>query len=458
MEAAREERAGRGPVRTEARRLLTLALPMVGAQLATMLMGFVDTVMVGRVSVEALGAAAIANVWIFGTLQFASGVIFGLDPLVSQAHGAGDGARAALGLQRGLVLAGLLALPLAALWSQSETVLRLAGQSPELARAAHAYTQVQIPSIPFFLASVALRSYLQGRELVRPALYVVLLANLVNAGLNWVLIFGNLGAPALGLVGAGIATTATRILALAALVALVMALGLHRGAWVPWSRRAVEGAGLREVAALGFPIAFQVCLEMWAFSGSTLVAGRLGADALAAHTVALNLAALAFMVPLGVSQGAVVRVGNLIGSGRPADAQRAAWVALVIGGGVMTGSAALFLAFRHALPRIYTPDPAVVALAATILPIAAAFQVFDGTQVVGCGVLRGMGRTRPAAVFNLIGYWVLALPIGGFLALRTGAGLAGLWWGLCFGLAVVAVSLVVWIARRGPASLVARSP
>jgi MATE family multidrug resistance protein len=442
-------------LRREARGLLRLALPVAAGQLATMGMGLVDTVMLGRVSVEALAAASIANVWIWGTTMFASGVLFGLDPVVSQAHGARDGERAALALQRGLVLALALAVPLALLWTASERVLVLAGQDPELASAAHAYTRVQLPSAPCLLAFMALRQYLQGRELVRPAMWLLLLANAVNALLDWALIFGHWGAPALGLVGAGIATAATRILLLAGLAGAVWVFRLHDGAWVPWSRRALSPAGMRELLALGLPVAFQVCLEMWAFAGSTLLAGRLGAEALAAHTIALNLASIAFMVPLGVSQGAVVRVGNLIGARRPADAQRAAWVALVLGGGVMTVSAAGFLLFRHALPRVYTPDAGVVAAAAAILPIAAAFQVFDGTQVVGCGVLRGMGRTRPAALFNLVGYWLLALPVGGWLALATPAGLAGLWWGLCFGLALVASSLVAWIARRGPGRAVA---
>lgn len=445
-------------LRREARRLLTLALPVVAGQLATMAMGVVDMVMVGRVSVDALAAASIANVWIWSTSMFANGVIFGLDPVVSQAHGSGDGARAGLALQRGLVLAAGLSVPLALLWTQSERVLLLAGQAPELARAAHAYTLVQIPSIPFLLGYMALRQYLQGRELVRPAMWVIFVANGVNALANWVLIFGHLGAPPLGLVGAGIATSLTRILTLAGLVLFVRGFRLHEGAWVPWSRRAFSPAGLRELLHYGLPVAVQICLEMWAFSGSTLLAGHLGAASLAAHTITLNLASIAFMVPLGISQGAVVRVGNLLGAGRPAAAQRAAWVALAMGAGVMTASALIFLLGREVLPRLYTPDPRVIAIAAGILPIAAAFQVFDGTQAVACGVLRGMGRPRPAALFNLIGYWVLALPLGGWLALATPAGLPGLWWGLCFGLAVVALSLVTWVALRGPGRLVAARP
>jgi MATE family multidrug resistance protein len=189
-------------------------------------------------------------------------------------------------------------------------------------------------------------------------------------------------------------------------------------------------------------------LEMWAFSGSNLIAGWLGAPQLAAHTIVLNLASITFMVPLGISQGAAVRVGNLLGAGRPSQARMASWVAIAMGAAVMTVSATAFVVLREVLPAAYTKDATVLALAASILPVAAAFQVFDGTQAVACGVLRGMGKPRPAAVFNLIGYWVLALPIGTWLALRTDAGLAGLWWGLAGGLCLVAVGLVIWIRAR----------
>jgi MATE family multidrug resistance protein len=437
-------------VRAEARKLATLALPVIGAQVGSMLMGTVDTVMVGRVSVDALAAAAIANAWIFASLLLGQGIVHGIDPVVTQAHGAGRGARAGLALQRGIVLALASSLPLGLMWLYTEPLLTLAGQDPALARAAHEYTLVQIPSIPFFLVFTALRQYLQGREIMRPAMWVVLFCNLFNAFANWLLIFGKLGFPELGLTGSGIATALTRAVMLVGLFAWVRHFDLHRDAWKPWSRAALSGPALRRLLALGIPVAIQMSLEIWAFSAATLIAGRLGPVHVAAHTIALNMAALAFMIPLGISHGAVTRVGNLLGARAPADAQRAAWVAIAMGAAVMTLSAAAFVLLRNQLPAIYTANIEVIAMCATVLPIAGVFQVFDGAQVVGCGVLRGMGRPRPAAYLNLLGYWVFALPIGGWLALETDWGLRGLWWGLCLGLALVATSLLAWIRLHGP--------
>jgi MATE family multidrug resistance protein len=235
----------------------------------------------------------------------------------------------------------------------------------------------------------------------------------------------------------------------AAGVGIVLGFRLHEGAWVPWSRRAFELRGLRALLAIGFPIALQMSLEMWAFGASNFIAGRLGAGAVAAHSVTMNLASITFMVPLGIAQGTAVRVGNLIGAGDVAQSQRAAWLGIGMGALFMTLSAVGFVVGREVLPRLYTPEAVVIAGAAAILPIAGAFQVFDGTQSVASGVLRAMGRPGPAAVFNLVGYWMLALPIGGWLALRGGAGLVGLWWGLCAGLVVVAIGLVLLIWRRG---------
>jgi MATE family multidrug resistance protein len=231
---------------------------------------------------------------------------------------------------------------------------------------------------------------------------------------------------------------------------------LYEGAWLGWTRDAFRISGLREVLHYGLPVGLHLGLEVWAFDLATLLAGRLGSVGLAAHTIALNLASLTFMVPLGISLASVTRVGNLIGEGRPRDAQTAAWTAFGLGAGVMVVSAGLIAALRFWIPRAYTEDAAVIALAATVLPIAAAFQVFDGTQVVGMGILRAMGRTRPAAVFNLVGYYVLALPFAWWLAFPGKLGLPGIWWGLCLGLGVIAICQVLWVWRRGPARVDAR--
>ncbi len=415
-----------------------------------MLLGVVDTLMVGRVSVHALAAVSLGHLWCFGTMIFALGVIFGLDPILSQAHGRRDGRTLGLALQRGLVLAILLSVPLAVLWCFTEPALRLAGQDARLVDLARGYVWAQIPSLPAFMAFSVLRQYLQCRGIVRPTLVLVLAANVLNAFLNWIFIFGSLGVPALGVLGAGIATCVTRIALFLALLWMVLRFRLHRGAWTPWSRECLRVAGLLELLRYGIPVSIQIGLEVWAFQIATLLAGSLGDVALAGHAIVLNLASLSFMVPLGVSLGAVTRVGNLVGEGRRHRAQLAAWVSLGIGAGVMTISGLTFVFFRRELPAWYTHDANTIAAAAALLPIAGAFQLFDGTQVVGGGILRGMGRTVPAAAFNSIGYYVLALPLAYWLAFHEGFGLAGIWWGLCLGLGVIAVMLTVWIARRGP--------
>jgi MATE family multidrug resistance protein len=238
-----------------------------------------------------------------------------------------------------------------------------------------------------------------------------------------------------------------------ALLAIVLRLRLHRGAWQGWSREAVEIPKVVKVLALGAPVAVQISLEMIFFAVSAFLSGHLGETALAAHSIVINIASLSFMVPLGISIGAVTRVGNLLGAGRPAAAQRASWVACGFAAVFAVLAATLFLLGRHWLPTLYTADAATIALAAAILPIAGAFQLFDGVQVVGGGILRGMGRTRPAAVFNFIGYYVLALPCSFWLAFHLEWGVQGLWWAMCVGLGAVAVLLVVWIHYRGPASM-----
>ena len=228
----------------------------------------------------------------------------------------------------------------------------------------------------------------------------------------------------------------------------------RRGAWPRWGRHAIEPAGLGEILAYGVPVGVQLGLEMWAFQATTLVAGWVGEVGLAAHTIVLNTSALTYMVPLGLSMAVATRVGNLVGGGRYVQAQRSAWVALGLSVAIMACSALLLIGLRGVVPALYTDDLAVAGVAASLLPIAACFQLFDGAQVVGGGILRGIGRTRPAAAFNLVGYYVLGLPLALWLVFERDLGVAGLWWGLTLALGVIAALVVGWVRRRGPASLV----
>lgn len=437
------------PARQEVSALVRLAWPVVASQLGLMLFHLVDLAMIGRLGAREMGAVALAETCLFGTLMIGIGLVHGIDPLVSQAHGAGRGEDTGRALQHGIVVALLASVPIAIAWLNVEGILALTDQSPDLAALGQSYATPQAWSVPFGLVFIALRGYVQGRGIMTPPLYAILSTNALNAFLNWVLIFGKLGMPAMGVEGAGIATGISRAAMPVVLAALVFGRGLHRGAWTPWSRRAFA---IRPTLALGVPVAVQLALEVWAFNLSTQIAGKLGEETVAAHSIVLKLASFTFMMPLGISTAAATRVGNRIGAGDRPGAQRAAFVALGLGAGVMALAAVAFLLLPGVLASLLTDKERVIAIALTIFPIAAAFQVFDGTQVVGGGVLRGMGTPRPAAIFNLLGYFAIALPLGCSLAFRGSLGIRGVWIGLAVGLFAVAALLVAWIAYRGPGS------
>ena len=431
----------------EARTITRLSLPVALTQVGLMLTGVVDTLMVSRIHTDALAASALGNMWQWSLLSLGMGLVMGIDPLISQAHGRGDGPATALALQRGLVLATLVSLPICLALAYTDIGLRWLGQSPRVAALALEYNRFKLPMVPLFLAFNALRQYLQGRTLMAPATWVMWAGNAINVVLNWALIFGHLGLPALGLRGAAIASSLTTLFWALALWGLTYGLRLHRGAWQPWSRHSFSLAGLSQTARLGIPVGLQMALEAWAFSLATIMAGWISVDAVGSHQIVLNMAALAFMLPLGISMGAATRVGNLIGADKGPQMRAAVWAAMGLGAAVMTVSATLFVTLSDWLPRLYTDDPVLCTLASGILPLAGFFQLADGVQVVGGGVLRGMGRPQAAAVVNLVGYYGLALPLAYTLAFKLEWGLYGIWVALGIGLFAVALALAAWIGR-----------
>lgn len=439
------------PFRLEIRRLITLSVPLVGAQVGAMMLWVVDVLMLGRLSVEALDAASLGRLLVMGTLVPAMGLMLGLDPIATQAHGAGDRKALLRVGWNGLAAAVVVAPFIAVLWLLTRPVLLLLGQSPEIAELAGRFVLAQLPGLPFFLGYIVLRHWLQAQGVMRPLMLITFSANFVNIAGNWLLIYGHAGLPALGVVGSGISTGITMMFLFAGSAFVVWLLDRERREWRrPAWREIFDRMAVSRILRFGFPVGVQFGLEFWAFGLSTLWAGWLGVQELAGHTIAINLASLAFTIPMGISFATVTRVGNLLGAGDAPGAQRAAWASATLTFVVMSVLAAIFVVGRAALPGLYTGDAAVVAVAAALMPIAAAFQLFDGLQVVGGGVLRGQGRTVPAAVFNLLGYWTLGLPLGWWLTFRAGWGLSGIWWGLTVSLGVVAALLMGWIALRGP--------
>jgi len=426
--------------------MLTLGLPVAAVQLGIMGMGVADTIMVGHVSPAALAATALGNLYFFVAGIFGQGTLMALDPVISQAVGARDEDAIARAVQRGLLLALALTIIACAAFIPAPWVMSLLRQPADVVPDAAAYIRVAIPGVFPFYAFVVFRQSLQAMGRVAPVLWTVLAANLINIALNWVFIYGNLGSPALGVTGASLATSIGRwAMALMLLALSGRELAHHLRPWRP------ETGALRplvRMVRLGVPIGTQYLLEYGAFAAAALLMGVLGTTQMAAHQIAINLASFTFMVPLGVSTATAVLVGQAIGAGDDGRARRAATSGILLGTAFMVLSAAAFTLFPHGLARIYTGDATVVALAATLIPIAGVFQVFDGVQAVAAGVLRGIGDTHAPALINVVGFWLIGLPVSWLLAFRHGGGAVGLWWGIVVGLAAVAIILLVRVRVR----------
>jgi MATE family multidrug resistance protein len=426
--------------------MLRLAAPVVLVQVGIMAMGTADTVMVGHVSPSALAAVALGNLYFFALAVFGMGVLMALDPVVAQAVGAGDQPAVARAVQRGVLIAAAVTVLVSLLLLPAAPILVALRQPEDVVPQAAAYARATIPgTLPFFVF-VVMRQSLQAMARMKPIVLAILVANVANAALNWVLIYGNLGSPAYGAVGSAWASTIAR---------WVMAGALLAFAWrdlrplvSPLRREALLPRPFLRMLRLGAPIGVQHTLEVGAFGTTALLMGLIGTVEMAGHEVAINLASMTFMVPLGVGSAGSVLVGQAIGRGDAAAVRRAAGAAYACGVGFMCASAIVFLAAPELLARAYTSDAQVLAIAASLIPIAGVFQVFDGTQVVSSGILRGAGDTRAPMVVNVLGFWLIGLPVSVYLGFYAGIGPAGLWWGFVAGLAAVGAFLVLRVRTR----------
>lgn len=429
--------------RGELRALVTLAVPVVLSELGWMVQGVVDTIMVGRLGPAAIGAVALGNAVCYTPSLFGIGLLLGLDTLVAQAYGRKDYDGCHRWLAQGIYLAMLVTpLVMASVWLASFGYARF-GIAAEVAVPAASYLRIlNWGTLPLLIYGAS-RRYLQGVGQVRVVTVTFVGANLLNWLGNWVLIYGKWGAPRMGVDGSALSTVLARLFMALALVGFAWRYERQRGhpLFQHWAGPSLEK--LKQLARLGAPAAGQIVLEVGAWNLATLAAGWLTPVDLATHQIALNYAALTYMVPLGVSAAAAVSVGHAVGAGDPARARRAGWLALGLGTSFMLLAAVVFLVAPRPLIALYTTDPRVMAVGPGLLLLAAAFQIFDGIQTVSTGALRGLGETRAPMLANLVGYWVLGLPLGLGLCFLLKWGIYGLWIGLTLALVVIATSLLV---------------
>lgn len=434
-------------LRDEAVSLLRIAIPIVLSELAWMLMSVVDTIMVGRLGPDAIGAVGLSSAVYYAPAIFGVGLLLGLDTFISQAYGRGDYDECHRWLSQGVYLAAIITIPVMLLIHVVPDLLVVWGVNARVAHEATGYLRILNWSTLPLLIYVAFRRYLQGKGVVRPITFALVSANLVNWGGNWALIYGKLGLPAMGVRGSALSTGLARLYMAGFLVCVAWRHERKRGhaLFVHWS--GPVWSRLRQLLRLGGPAASQMLLEVGAFGAATVIAGRLSAEALAGHQIALNCASVTYMVPLGLSAAAAVMVGHAVGAEDMARARRAGWLAIGLAAVFMASMAVALLVFPLPILHVYTHDEGVLKIGVPLLALAATFQIFDGIQSTATGALRGLGHTRTPMLLNLIGYWVLGLPLGYVLCFYAGLKIFGVWLGLTLALIFIAM-LMLWDWRK----------
>jgi len=436
---------GRSGWRAELIGLVKLAGPLAAAQMAQVLMGTTDAVMMGRIGTDALAAGGLGTSITMMMIVIAQGLIQSIQPIVAQGRGAEDHRIFGRTLAGGLTTALICAVPMVILLTHFEPILLALHEPPVTARLTQSYEYAFAWGIPASMLQAVLRNYLSAFGRTRIIMLVASLACAANFGLNWLLIFGHWGLPALGLAGSGYAT---------AIVWWGMALSLALYCWrrnlLPadlfrLTRREIW-LGVSAILGLGWPIAGIWAVELGLFSGTSVLIGQFGPVALAAHQICINICSLFFNVPLSIGFAATVRVGFHIGRGAPHDAQIAGFTAIALGTGFMVFAALSIRLLAEPIFTLYLDPsdpafPAVETLGRSLIAVAALFQVFDGAQTVAAGALRGLKDTRTPLVAGIAGYWFFGLPAGIGLCYGAGWGPVGLWWGFVVGL--VAVSLLL---------------
>jgi len=440
------------PFRTELKTLLRLAGPLAAAQAGTQIMGLVDLAVLGRLGAGEMGAAGLGNAIFFAISMLGIGINLGVDPMISQAFGAGDAVRARHVMWQGVWLALGVTVVLTVVLLFAPLLLPLFDVATPLRPIASQFLLVRTAGLAPMLLFFVLRAYLQSQHITRPMVIAMLIGNVFNFVSDIVLVFGWGPFPRMGAAGAALSTDLGSVLQLLIVALTVKSIRLpphdagvlHHPKW-PEIRQAIR---------IGLPIGIQMAAEIGVFVLVGLLAGHLGAIDLAAHQLVLAFASFTFTIAVGVASAGAVRVGLAVGARDQPRTRMAGFSAITGGIAIMLAGAAVFAIFPRAVAGLMTDQENVIVAAVPVLLVAAVFQLSDGLQAIGAGILRGAGDTTFPLASNLVGHWLVGLPIALYLGFHRNMGIVGLWWGLCAGLTAVAILLLFRFNRLSKTAIV----
>jgi MATE family multidrug resistance protein len=407
------------------------------------MMGVVDSLMVGKLGPAPLAAASLGNGLTFIVLIIGIGISMAVTPLVAIAVGAEKNEECGVYFRQSLLVNSIVSILLVLIIFFAADLIQYFNQPSEVQVQAVSYMRILgFSAIPLLIFQTY-KQFIEGLSIMRPAMIIALLANLVNAFTNWLLIFGNWGFPSLGLDGAGWATFASRVFMALALMGFVMNNKFFSKYDVTFHFKSINLPVIKKILALGLPSGFQYFFEVGAFSFAVVMVGWLGTKQLAAHQIAINLASISFMAVLGISVAGSIRVGNAVGKKNIKETRIAGFTASFLGASVMTFAGIIFVVFRDFMPSLYVNDETVISYASSLLIIAALFQISDGMQAVGIGILRGLTDVKIPTAITFIAYWIVGLPVGYLLGFNFELGVQGVWIGLLLGLTTSAILLTL---------------
>jgi MATE family multidrug resistance protein len=423
------------------KRNYSLAYPVMLSQTGHILVSVSDSVMVGRLGTIPLASVSLAISVFSVVLLFGIGVSYGMTPLVAQADGEEDKAKSASVLKHGGIINAVISIILMLFTFIGAESLQYFGQEQAVLEGAVPYLYVLAFSVVPVMIFQTFRQFTEGLSFTKQAMYISVSGNILNVVLNYILIYGKLGFEPLGLLGAGYATLISRIL-------MALAMGFYvrfNARFVAYQKHfdyiKLNKERFRQILRIGLPSGLQYIFEVGAFSAAAIMVGWIGATALAAHQIALNLAAITYMMSTGIAAAATIRIGNQFGKKDIITLRQAGYTCFIMVAVFMSMTAVGFILSNNFLPTLYIEDNEVVKYAASLLIIAAIFQVSDGVMAVGLGILRGLGDVKYPTFVTLFAFWITAIPMGYVLGIKMEMGARGIWFGLLTGLSIGAVLL-----------------